>query len=93
MFSLSESTEPFNEPLYEKVLRSVRNIKRSLSVIKKAYQEKPAHVGGRLRVRKGLVPVVAKFSHAHRRLRWEVATQPDLNLRAGGEHVPIFLRA
>jgi len=44
--SSKELSDPLNEPVYEKVLRSVKDIKNSVTVIKKAHQEKTAFDGG-----------------------------------------------
>ena len=46
VFSLDLS-DPFSEPLYEKVLRDVKEIKSSVTTIIKAHQDKAASVGGK----------------------------------------------
>ena len=42
VFFIAELSDPFNEPLFEKVLRSVKDLKRSVTAIRKTLQNKTA---------------------------------------------------
>ena len=41
-FLIAELSDPFNEPLFEKVLRSVKDLKTSVTAIRKTLQNKTA---------------------------------------------------
>ena len=42
VFLIAELSDPFNEPLFEKVLRSVKDLKSSVTAIRKTLQNKTA---------------------------------------------------
>ncbi|XP_074614854.1 kinesin-like protein KIF14 [Acropora palmata] len=44
--SLKELSDPFSEPLHEKIMRSVKSIKTNVSVIKEVHNEKAASAAG-----------------------------------------------
>ena len=44
---IPELSDPFSEPLYEKILRSVKNIKSNVTAIMKAHQGKVSSAGGK----------------------------------------------
>ena len=46
MFVFSDLSGPFSEPMYEKILRVVKEIKKSVTTIVKAFQDKETSVGG-----------------------------------------------
>ena len=41
-FLIAELSDPFNEPFFEKVLRSVKDLKTSVTAIRKTLQNKTA---------------------------------------------------
>lgn len=41
-FFIAELSDPFNEPLFEKVFRSVKDLKSSVTAIRKTLQNKTA---------------------------------------------------
>ena len=44
---IPELSDPFSEPLYEKILRSVKNIKSNMTAIMKTHQGKVSSAGGK----------------------------------------------
>lgn len=42
VFLIAELSDPFNEPLFEKVSRSVKDLKSSVTAIRKTLQNKTA---------------------------------------------------
>lgn len=45
-FFIAELSDPFNEPLFEKVFRSVKDLKSSVTAIRKTLQNKTARGTG-----------------------------------------------
>ena len=55
----SDLSGPFSEPLYEKMLRVVKEIKKSVTTIVKAFQDKETSVGGEENLFNPLAPKIS----------------------------------
>ena len=59
MFVFSDLSSPFSEPMYEKILRVVKEIKKSVTTIVKAFQDKETSVGGEENLFNPLAPKIS----------------------------------
>ena len=55
----SDLSDPFGEPMYEKILRVVKEIKKSVTTIVKAFQDKETSVGGEENLFNPLAPKIS----------------------------------
>ena len=55
----SDLSGPFSEPMYEKILRVVKEIKKSVTTIVKAFQDKEMSVGGEENLFNPLAPKIS----------------------------------
>ena len=55
----SDLSGPFSEPMYEKILRVVKEIKKSVTTIVKAFQDKETFVGGEEKLFNPLTPKIS----------------------------------
>ena len=59
MFVFSDLSGPFSEPMYEKILRVVKEIKKSVTTIVKTFQDKETSVGGEENLFNPLAPKIS----------------------------------